>query len=437
MPHIGAYAAVRIRYQGETFDMWSSQLNRDLQGVADDFGVGPWVTSVTVQLNGSTANQISVTMEAPYEKGLRLLESGLFTLQNVMLARVGYSKGGFMSPWYACILSQPNISFSPGGLSINLVGQGAGSESMLQGSGKSWGPTTRWDVVRAIAKKYRLQIFSPDDTARQRLSEQTDFSRSQAGINDWLFLRQICEEVGIQVTGTTHPATYKAVIQLADIKSSLAQQPKRTFVAMGNFDLERNRYPIISFTSETPPGDLFANAAMKGVTLGRITDRGEEEHSSLTVGELQDASLAEGSLDVSGDARDVEPLSGLPDSVPPDAGGEDDQGAGVVIADSPLGAGDFMASTLRTAQLGFPGVRVNLATVGIPFVQPYEIFEVRGLSALFDGKYLSVGVTHIVNTGGFETQVVGLRNALGIAPKVAQNVNRTKPAEDGESVSVR
>lgn len=437
MPFIGTFAAAKIQYQGTTYDLWQSQVSK---GVGDDEaaenGLGPWVTAVTLQITNATTCQVSVTIEAPYKAGLKLLESGLFTQGNILAVRLGYSKSGFMTPWYAGVMAAPTVTIGPQGLSATLMAQGAGAESMMMGSGRSWGPDTRWSVVQALAKKYKWSILDPDGASEERLSEDAEFSHTQAGEVDWMLLKNMCSDQGIDIAGVVDPDSGKAAVKLSLREATFGSQPQRTFTVMGPFDLSKNQYPVFGFQSVSPPGVLFASGAMKGVRLLSVDENGDEQDESATVDDLPDEALGEGSMDQTGDATDEDSDTGLPNSTSPDAGGDDDEGAGVILVDAPAGASQqFVYSALQEGQMGTPGAEVSINVPGVPSMQVYELFELRGVSALFNGKYMSKSVTHVVGGGGFETTIVGYRNALGLAQKETANQNSTDPVEDGEAES--
>jgi hypothetical protein len=440
MPYIGTYAAAKIGYQGKQYLLWTSQASQEggavaSQGEADAAGVGPWVTAVTVQLNGTTVAQVSVSLEMPFAKGLMFLESGLLTLGNYLAVKVGYLKDGWVSPWFTGRIAGPSVTIDSSGVSVTITAQGAGGEALLTSSGRSWGPSSRWDVIKTLAGEHKVEVLDDGGAAEAKLSQQTDYSAQQAGANDWIFMRRLCEEVGVRITGSVNPSTNKACFKLTDLSSAFAAQPARTFVAMGNFDTSKNTYPLLSFVIETPPGALFTDAAMKGARLLAVDEFGELVDESATPSDLPDPSVAEGSMDDSGDATETDPDTGLPNGGSPDKGGADDEGAGVILVDAPAGASkDFVYSTLQAGQMGFPATQVSVTVPGIPNAQVYELFEILGLGAMFDGKYLSTDVTHSVSSAGYDTTIKAVRNAVGMSKEKTTNQNTTAPAQDGEAV---
>jgi hypothetical protein len=440
MPYIGTYAAAKIGYLGKQYVLWTSQTTQDggptaSQGDADAAGVGPWVTAVTAQLNGTTVNQVSVSLEMPFRAGIKFLESGLLTNGNYLAVRVGYLKDGWMSPWFTGRMAGPSVTIDASGVSLTISAQGAGGEALLTSSGRSWGPMSRWDIIKKLADEHKVEVYDKDGSAEAKLSQQTNFSAQQSGANDWIFMRRICEEVGVRILGGINPETNRACFRLVDLTTAFGAEPVRTFVAMGNFDTSKNRYPILSFAIETPPGTLFTDAAMKGARLLAVDEFGELVEEGATTKDLPDQATAEGSMDDSDDATEADPDTGLPNGGSPDKGGADDEGAGVIITDAPEGANkDFVYSTLQAGQMGFPATQVTITVPGIPNAQCYELFKVEGLGAMFDGLYLTLDVQHSVSSSGFDTTIKAVRNAIGFAKIQTTNQNKTAPAEDGEAV---
>lgn len=440
MPFIGTYAAAKIGYMGKQYALWTSQTTQEggataSQEQADAAGVGPWVTSVTVQLNGTTVAQVSVTLEMPFKAGMKFLESGLLTNGNYLAVKVGYLKDGWMSPWFTGRMAGPSLTIDASGVSVTITAQGAGGEALLTSSGRSWGPMSRWDIIKKLAEEHQVEIYDKDGSAQTKLSKQTDYSSQQAGANDWIFMRKLCEEVGVRVLGGVNPESNKACFRLVDMTSAFSAQPARTFVAMQNCDTSQNKYPLLSFSVETPPGTLFTDASMKGARLLQIDAFGKLVEEKATTKDLPDQTTGEGSMDDSADATETDPDTGLPNGGSPDKGGADDEGAGIVLSDAPEGANkDFVYSTLQAGQMGFPATQVSITVPGIPNAQCYELFEIAGISAMFDGKYLALDVQHTVSSGGFDTTIKAVRNALGFAKEKTTNQNKTEPAKDGEAV---
>jgi hypothetical protein len=174
---------------------------------------------------------------------------------------------------------------------------------------------------------------------------------------------------------------------------------------------------------------------MKGVRLLTVDEFAELVDASAKPDDLPDQTLAEGSMDDSADSTETDSDTGLPNGGSPDKGGADDEGAGVILSDAPEGAGkDLVFSTLQEGQMGFPATQVNITVPGIPNAQCYELFDILGLGAMFNGKYLALDVQHSVSSGGFDTTIKAVRNAIGFAKKKTANQNKTAPAEDGEAV---
>jgi hypothetical protein len=435
MPYIGTFAAAKIQYSGQVYDLWQSQVSGAFEPAARENGIGPWVNNVTLQITSSTTCQVSVSIEAPYKEGIKLLESGLFTQGNILAVRLGYSKSGFMTPWYSGIMAAPTVTLGTGGLSATLMAQGAGAESLIMGSGKTWGPCTRWKVIQEIADKYKWVIMDPDGACEFQLDAWEWYNHSQAGEVDWMFIKNMLSEQGIDCAGVVDPESGKAALKLSLRSATFGSQPQRTFVAMGEFDLSKNQYPVFGFSSVSEPGMIFSSGAMKGVRLLSVDENGDEQDDSATVDDLPDQSLGLWSMDQTGDATEIDWDTGLPNSTPPNSGG-DDEGSGVILADSPTETGsDFVHSALQEGQMGMVGAEVSINVPGVPAMQVYELFELKGVSALFNGKYMSKSVTHVVGTGGFETTIVGVRNALGLSQKATTNQNTTDPVEDGEAES--
>jgi len=423
MPFIGVHASAKIvSVDGQSLDLWGEDQS--------------WVTGVSISFGIGFITTITATIDMPYKQGLELLESGWIDIKNFLLVRVGYSKTGFMSPWYSGILTAPNVSLSPNGLQGSLVSHGAAAVGMVNGSGKTWSGTP-YDVIEAMKSKYGWHIDDPQGKAKEILEAEGDWNASQARMDDWSFVKDICESRGVQMWGG-NDSKGRAGLSLRSTNAQLASQPVRTFVMMGGFDIAKNQYPVISFNVETDQKSIFASGATRGTRLMYLDDEAEEQVIESSPSDSVDQHLGGSTTQTGTSDGQQDPDTGAKNDATPDAGGADDEGAGLILAEAPNGDHQaFVDAVVQDAETGFPGVVVSVTTIGVPVQYPAELVGLRGASTMFDGTYMVKKVDHQVNGGGFETTWTGIRNALTSGSlQDASNQNTLDPLEDGESEEV-
>ena len=413
---IGVFAVARIikRDTGEKISLWTPDR--------------PFLTSVEVETGLSQNGLIKVTLEAPYPAGIALLEEpGLIVQSNILQVRLGYSRSGHMTPWYAGLMTTAGAEINPNGVSINIEAHGGAALAMTRQTQGQW-IGTREAVLNQIAEKFGWDV-EIDDPAGLKGA----FNSTGANASVWIFLTSLLEKAGYNFyMGTSDAGT--ATLFVFRRESWVGLGAQRTFVMYGTIDLAKNQYPLLSFSAETSAVFLWQGSdGMKAVVMD---DDGVEQTLEANSDTSTVPSLG-ADAGTSGATSATDPETKLTTDIV-----EDDQigPMNVTLPSSSAETGDAQA-TLQAeydSRQMASGFQITAESIGVPLMRPGEVVGVYGVSKLYEGLYGVFQVTHRVDSGGFSTSWVGRKNAFpdgsGTGLKVATPENtQTEPASPGEA----
>ena len=420
----GIFVAAKIfdRSTGETVDLWTPE--------------HPFVTGITVEMGLGLNPRITVSLEAPYREGLKLMNRTLLNISNVLMVRMGYTASGWMTPWYAGLLKNPGVAIDSNGFSASLEAEGAGALAMIRTSGRQYTGTIE-SVVREIAEKFGWGVVvqaSDQGNARDGLEREIDVA--QAGDSFWMCLRKILYDVGFDFwIGVAGKEAENQGVQLGQTALYLVRraawtssQPARKFVMFGSVDRSTNQYPLLAFSCDSMESWSFAGSA--GFKTAFMDEDGEIVVLDAKEGDTETTHLGDGSI-ATGVDPEVHAETGTAMDVELEEGD-----AGEYVASLPAGGEQEALDARRDQVFALSGIEADIDSIGVPVMVPGEVVEVHGVSKRFDGPYGVYTVRHTAGAGGFDTSWHGKRNAFSkdmAAGAVAGAVNRQPSREDDEA----
>lgn len=398
----GFQIAVILRTGGEAFPLW---IGGAVQGdntiyQSDDpnnslFRDIPIVESVQVEIGMGLIGKVNVEIAAPFDLGLKLLESSLFAIGSVLDVQIGYPRIGKFMPWFSTMTSKPSINLNPDdGLTATLNGEG-GAFAADRGSSSETFTGSYESIVREIAaqESNRWNLDIPSSTGEDDPLYVERGEVSQANRTDWMFVQHICRLANYDAWITPDPEFRGAnLLRLRRRADSMAGKPRYTFIARGQCDFI-NSFPILSFESSAegvwlPPGSREVRAADVNIITrdaSEVVVRPEDTDVPTLPG---DTTSGEGAEEADGTVVATEPI-------PRDARGT---GRRVIVpSHAPEEAAEALNSMVTEARQ-HGGLNATFSSIGLPDLFPGEAIAMAGLG-IFSGNYIVESVSHSAAPG--------------------------------------
>jgi hypothetical protein len=391
---------------GRRYPLWLVP-NGTESGLPDTFENGlPILESLDIETGLALNSKVTATLAAPFDLGLRILDSDLLRVGNVLEVQVGYARIGRFTPWISSMMTMPSVKISPDeGLSVTINGEGGAFAALRNSGSREYREKTYAQIIREICEgdNYNLIVTLPEQNGSEDPLYRTRERVSMANQSDWFFVQWITRSSNCDcwIAPSTDESGRQELI-VARRSRTMGAAPRFTFRMRGLSDFE-TVFPILDWDSNAE-GVWLPGSAVSIRTMSVNPD-------DLTVTELSTSS-EESSV----------PSTGA--SVPSDGGArvedvsvrltpartEDTAGAHLYVPDrDPRGTADVLAAHQTESALR-GGVQADMSTIGIPDFFPGEILEVDGLG-VFDALYLAEKVTHRVQPGEWTMQVHLLNNA--------------------------
>lgn len=396
----------------------------------------PFLTGVSVTLRFADVPTIEFSIDAPYEEGIRMLNSTMFHVGNTVEVVVGYV-GGPLSQRFYGILQEGGmgLQINPDGVSgsvkANPLGRQAFYESTFGGRPVPATDTIRDALVQAGGFKV---IFTPDAEARlDQINAQGGRPIWYDGIHTrWSLFQRMIEQTGCAYELTRDfDDDGKPTVLVSTREEIQAAAPRRRLVMRGAFDLHNGQYPMISYSPQEHI-KLFTWARdpkAAGVAGSTINEAGEvvtvfqrpsdsemqggKEENPAPYGdpEAKSSPLGDGEVEIDAPAS---PFEGKRNSVPM-----------LVEIDGKAhrAAIERMLRSYVDEGRENDAIKASIVTVGIPDLKPGEIVEVDGVGAFFNGKYTVKEVVHTVHPGSYETTI----SAWAGEPTSVAGTNKQEP----------
>jgi hypothetical protein len=248
-----------------------------------DIGNYPFVQGVVVTVNLSGAHDgITLTIEAPYDEGLALIEEGAFDFMNLVSARMGYlgsgadSSGG-VTPWFYGFLAEGanGLKLDPDGLSgsvnakyevrkndhIKVLGPGEGGKTVAQlfeEHANAMGFVTK--AIDGAAKK--IEEIS---TLLQHDKKKVKWLGVDPRMTHWEIIKTVLDFAGCEFyIGTSDVTDYKpnerptlvpTIWYMLKDNTSKKGKPERIYAMRGLFDplADPPQFPILEMSYTASP----------------------------------------------------------------------------------------------------------------------------------------------------------------------------------------
>lgn len=390
----------------------------------------PIVTAVNIEMSMNYNATLTVEIGAPYDLGLELLNSELFTIGNSIAAQIGYPRIGMFLPRIATMAVKPSVSINPDdGLTATLNGQG-GVFAALRGQTTRTVenisvrdmiqqvadlPHNRWVVRFPEQQRVGLENFEDfvaatlagNPTDPNDLLYSTRVSISQRNENDWAFVTRLCRQVGCRMTVRPVADEGGRTQLIIQRESDVAREdPVFTITSRGQIDMiaPNGRFPLLSFESEND--GMFLEPGSDRVTASdvdpRTGDTVTREADQESVADDEPPAVPQSVGTGSRDGEEVN-VSGTPD--PADGG---DGRVSAPITDTERSPAEAVRQETREQGARGRGINATVSTIGVPMAFPGDRLTLENIG-LFSGNYEIIGMSHVAGEGEWTTSMRLLR----------------------------
>ena len=415
-----------------------------LRGEADDdFIVLPFLTGVSVKREFKMPNEITFSIDVPYELGLEILNSTMFLTQNVVTVKVGYPEGPVSQTYYGILLKGGlGLEINAEGLSGTLTANPLSKAAFYSGSdgdgrplsigGKNFGERSKESALAAAVKGmggYEADFSevdlpsSPSEDAsvvphagrfvEKEIEEAMKFPDGK--VMNIERIRSLCKDMGWTYEIIYDDQAEVPVVKFYQYSKISKKAPVWELVMRGRFEPESNRIPMISFTPEIGAGwyavaPLGGDAAAQRIKSGSVGADGaisvnmaEPEGTDIEGGDDSEQGGSTSPKDVMADILGF--ASGTIIDSALDLRG--DPNSQHIVADPEVSDGErdaILRVVQDDARRDHQSWEAGIVIPGMPQMLPSENLKVVGVGA-FDRTYTIRSVTHNVAIGSYETTI--------------------------------
>jgi len=408
----GFQIAVIVKRNDVRFPLWIGGARRDDSSIFFDPSIEfpdiPIVESINIEIGMGLMGKIGIEISAPYDLGLALLQSRLFTIGSIIEVQIGYPKISRFIPWFSAMQSKPTINLSQEeGLSATLNGEAGAFASMRVSSSETYDGSYA-DIITEIANQDSNQ-WTLSLPARIGTDDALYTSRqgvSQGNSPDWPFIMRLCRLANCDAYIAQDPqqAGRNRIVVLRR-SESMAGTPRFTFVSRGRSDFV-NTFPLLEFESTAEQVWLPSNYGE--VTAAAIDPRTGAIISTTATPEQSGTPRGPGDSGAGGSPTRVDGTTVALASTR-----RDERGTGERLSPSPRASAtpqEVVASRSEEGQQG-GGLNANMTSFGLPELLPGEVIRIAG-AGIFDGNYGVETVQHAANAEEWTMNVKLLSNSL-------------------------
>ena len=404
------------------------------EGAGDRFTVDvrdfPFITQVQVTKNLGLVSEITITFDAPFTEGLRILNNeiakGMLLAGTIVRVKMGYGDTSLGSSYgrhtedFVGYLNKGGIGLQlePTGLSGAIKAVGIAPQAARSLSTKSKTVGQEFDL-RVLFAGYNLG-YEVDPPAREQFDalmkrDLKDLYSSNVGavrhiefIESVLYEADLCMEPQSFVSDNGYMNTG---FKVQKVTSANLITPF-VFVMRGGFDYDAQgnptSYPIISFAPDSNAGVYYA-----GITPDEVSLMSADIDMN---GELIAATVDQRSANVVASTSKTTPTTPNPQDTVRDGnasnrslerqdGKPNEYGSQQITG--PVEVPNLIASMYERLRGGatrfVPGLSATLTTFGIPQVKSNTFVVVRNVGNFYEGVYRIMGFTHAWSGTDIET----------------------------------
>jgi hypothetical protein len=393
------------------------------------YKVYPYLTGVTVTINRDLVSALQITVDAPFEEGIKMLSedaggSSPFNTNNLIKVRIGYGEMNLWTPWYYGQLNAggDGLTIGPEGVSGTVSAQMRNWQSGYVLENESSSAATAKELLQQIADSIGMTL-KIEPMALAILDDAATLMKGQTiealfGKTTLEGLQAICRANGLYCTASYKydgaPDTLRIASNVDVSKGgTMAGKPRNKYVMRGLFQPNDHQYPILSWGPDPGMASWFGTTARGGNagvgvrSVNKYTGNPVEldanpydNPSPLAVGKTPHKNKAQ-NRSHKGKKLDVEtkPGQATPElySVPTSA--KDDGQA----------KEDMKQQGTAKQTAGMQAQQATLKSLGVPDQDVLELIDVYGLSPRYDGPYEVMEVTHTFAPGSYEMDMKLLR----------------------------
>jgi len=365
----------------------------------------PFITGVTVAFGKSEMSTITLTFDAPFIEGLKMLNSNMFLAYNNVEVQLGYPNGPRSRPFYG-FLHQGGVGLemSPNGLTGTITCNPHSRIELYES--RQLANSLREAYVAAQGEMSGLRVEFSDGAAAEfekfknypvqgRVTNREIVDLAHNLTNCW--------------QNTRAPENGQPFLEVILNVDNTNAKPQRKFIMRGQFSEEDNSYPIISFT----PGEKFGAGnflhlsppGASGLEASRVDKAGEVKTLHAKPEDSEEKAGQEENAREPGTDKTVKAGDGGKD-VPADKKVDQSKEATKSLDFPGEGDTEWSETALKNLQTHLArteGWMVDIVTVGIPDIETFETIEVLGMGKIFNGIFTIMRVTHQGALGDFTT----------------------------------
>lgn len=390
---------------------------------------------ITVDEEMGTIGTIEVTFTPTYEIALDMLKSKYIKVGNILYIRWGYSKsGGQLSPWKSgLIVSPPRVQLGPI-TRITIVANAWGhqmariSRVALANEGSLTG--TYQEVFHKITTAWGFKPANVDDSQATEFYKKNTITPFNLAVqSDYDILRRVANDSGNDfiISGPT--------IRVVSMKDKFSHhKPKITWTLYGQINPTNLDFPMYDF--EFQADALFLPQFQKGVVSDAVNNDAPKNSNTTTKQQTPTgAGMKAGARGDNGAELTSDVVGG---GTGPSQRANNGQGG--QATQKPLVRQNESDPSIRQARHAQPGVnddnkatrsdevdaqaslqgafiKVNFNAIGVPFMEPSELVNLRGVG-IFDGIYYLTSVSHTIGRGGYDITCEAINQTSSNALKV-------------------
>lgn len=428
-----------------------------------------FASSITITTEGGFHTTAQFNMEPQYEDAIRIIDSEAIQWNALMVVEYGYlsPKTGIVSEnkyskTGVFMIQKPDLTLSADGAQIEIIGVDLLSYTLMkretyrEWDRKNANYKTDLGIIRELVERNGMTL----DTQQVGLSPTAEFSSAfnsslpadthslqiehpigaepeklEQFESDWTFFQRLV------FSNNCNFYTQGGTVYLVDMNEAKGAQANYRLIM---FQQPQHDYDVLMTSFQTgvlptlfwPPEAKSVRAVTTDPDTGKPKNAAKEDEEEIKDYDPTQESDNENQGPKTSGGKN-EPNAGSSttvdgQSLKPNPKYEENQtGKGFYMTWGTPNRQELSKQTSRWANLK-SGVSAEATIVGTPAVETMQIVEVRGVGKVMSGFYLVKKATHMLDGGGYETQLELIREGSSGDPVAGKG---TQPAATADATS--